>query len=73
MIPNITHIQQIKTKTPVTPPQKKKEKNIPTTPIDKKDILHKNYGYYVNKNFEIKTKATNNLIESDDPIPSSNR
>ena len=36
-------------------------------------MLHNNYGYYVNKNFEIKTIATNTLIESDDPVPSSNR
>ena len=73
MIPNITHKQQKRIQTPVTPPQKKKEKNIPTTPIDKKNILHNNYGYYVNKDFEIKTKATNSLLESNDPRPSSNR
>ena len=73
MIPNITHIQQIKTKTPVTPPQKKKEKNIPTTPIDKKDMLHNNYGYYVNNDFGIETKPTDTLLDTNDPIRISNR
>ena len=73
MIQNTTHMQQTRIQTPVTPPQKKKEKNIPTTPIDKKDSLCKNYGYYLNKDFGIETKRTDTLLESNDPIPISNR
>ena len=73
MIQNTTHKQQEKIQTPVTPPQKKKEKNIPTTPINKKDILHNNYGYYVNNDFGIETKPTDTLLDTNDPIRISNR